>query len=687
MKKGGCVSMRKKWWSFFVVSLMLFVLILLSGCLGGGGGKGGSEKTFTLEVTILNKEFADQPISGAVVSVTAGSKSIEHVTNAHGKASFPKLSGKVEVLVEAVGYQSKQKEWNLTENKKVSLQLDFAETTKIVADIGTLQDALADPKIEVFFLKNDLSSNEIINITKPIKLDLNGKIFASDVLLDFAEEGKVEIAAGEIAGTLTIDTPLATIYNYAKVAESIIINQLAPASWHEYADGNEIIVEVGDVHLYIHQGARLIQFSHVEEMNKLSIEGTVERLLTFGPLNVTGGNKIIHATVDSLDVVFDYAPERVDGSSTPTITNPNKEPDNPPQNERAFEPGSGGTIPHFPIQSTSADFVGLFASRTQGYYPEGSTEPVFTVQLWHPSLEELGDLAGNYFALEYSTDGNSWEAFLVDGVPFIHDHPTYSAFEIEPDGDYYYRLQMVGGPLDGGYSNIVYAALANIPMYYNGMRNVYQQSNFNYIDPNLTCEVSLPFAWRIVLDENLNEVTEQVVDSVSYQWYRVHPDTYEFTKVKSIVLYGNRITEYIPQEKDAGYYLVAKTIGDGIDSDGFAQTISQEPVRIRNRGFVENINANGFDLILEKSPSRELVKEDLVLQEKRWFGKEPVFFPIKRLTSLDTTRAAYRIEVDGLEFNEMYELDIIERNWILVPVQGLEETPVYSVSIFYNYQK
>ncbi|KUK93584.1 MAG: Leucine Rich Repeat domain protein (Modular protein), partial [Thermotogales bacterium 46_20] len=137
-------------------------------------------------------------------------------------------------------------------------------------------------------------------ITKAIDINLNGYSLESDLTINTADEGVMNLFAGEISGNLTVNAPNASFNNFASVTETIFIEDVSSGTWNEYPDGNNIVWNAQDKTLIVYGSPSGIEFNE-----------PVSTVVFYGPTNVTGGANIQNAVINSPGVVFDEPPENV----------------------------------------------------------------------------------------------------------------------------------------------------------------------------------------------------------------------------------------------------------------------------------------------------------------------------------------------------------------------------------------
>ena len=261
-----------------------------------------------------------------------------------------------------------------------------------------------------------------------------------------------------------------------------------------------------------------------------------------------------------------------------------------------FVPGSGGSLnPPEPSDPVAGQFPGLYLTevgRYLSFYFEG--DPV-----WHPlaemSFPSASSLGGTGYNLQYFDAGDStWK--LLDSIgltyPLEASLDNLSLYLVQ---GYTLRLQMVGGPLGGQVSNPVTYELTAVPSEFTAYSYSWGMSESG-------TGVMMPFAGFEIYDVSVTAInwssgsSVDVSSFVTIEWYRVDPVTFAMTKIP-----GATGASYVTTEADAGYFILFRAVGDGVNVGGYFQQMIQTRVCLMNEGYVTNATAQGFTLNLKKA--------------------------------------------------------------------------------------
>ena len=245
---------------------------------------------------------------------------------------------------------------------------------------------------------------------------------------------------------------------------------------------------------------------------------------------------------------------------------------------------------------------GLYVSETDREYNSygGGTRAV--VDLKFPAPWEL---EADSYTLQFSADnGFSWENYQH----YYEDLTTTGDnFSLNLEENYMLRLLVHGGPKDGYTSNAVEAPLSNVDTTFSGWGLDESMFLTGVIAPYVGRGLEASFS------VNKLDVDYTVVEGfLTYQWYRVNPATYEMTEIL-----GATNLNYTTTLADAGYLLLIRATGDGVNVGGYIQTFAQWKTVIPNNAFVNNVTNNGFTLNLDKTVD-SLTVSDLTLRDKDW---------------------------------------------------------------------
>ena len=554
--------------SLFLVTLV--IISLLGGCLGGGSS---TSKTFKLTVTVLN-DVTGSALAGAVVEVV-GKNMDSKETNANGQVTFSGLSGTVEVLVRSAGFVSKSQSLVMNKEQSITMHLAVDEGAALVEDEEDIENALTDPEVTSISLSNDMVLSTKLVIERPINLNFNGKTLTGDVAYAFEEEEYLELLGpGQITGNLSVVTPNASISNKVHVSGMISILDVARETWNEYADNNHLVVSGSDIRVHVHSGAKTIEIAEDTWGIRVNVhQGPVSDFLANSSVQVVGGDKIAHATINAPGVLFDLSPQTVIGDFEPTI-------------RQSFVPGSGGTIPSFtPSIGAVNTFGGLSIQRNHRWPSYNSTTGHPEVDMHFPTPESLGGTG--YVLQHFDSASSTWKTYEdVQTSSATSDNFSVAFFTTTT-----FRLLMMGGPLDGYTSNEIEVTTSPVNTYFSewGMSAV-----SSYVGEKFTGHAT---AKRIS--------DGSVVDArhFTYQWYRVDPITFEMEEIL-----GANTTQYTTQDTDVGSAILFRATGDQKNIGGFVQVWAPnfwgsviKPILIPNKAFISDVTPNGFTLNLHKN--------------------------------------------------------------------------------------
>jgi len=267
-----------------------------------------------------------------------------------------------------------------------------------------------------------------------------------------------------------------------------------------------------------------------------------------------------------------------------------------------FTPGEGGSIPIFtPFDSVPGKVGCLFvkSSQRENNYFYSGTRPVVDLQFTAPST-----YGATSYTLQYSdNDGVNWHNYQNNGSDLT---TTGDNFSLNFDMSYKLRLLLNGGSKNGYTSNEVYAPLSGIDTRFAGWN--FDESFYisGVMSPNVGRGLQASFIVRKLADES------NVNGFMTYQWYRVNPVTYEMTAIPGATTLTDTTTM-----ADAGYYIMIKATGDGVNVGGFVQVMSFTKSVAPNKASVSNVTNGGFTLNLYKTVS-SITVSDLTLYDKNY---------------------------------------------------------------------
>lgn len=286
-----------------------------------------------------------------------------------------------------------------------------------------------------------------------------------------------------------------------------------------------------------------------------------------------------------------------------------------PRASAQFTPGEGGAIPDLPeLREPDTFITSLWVSQTDrenNVFISGN-RPVLDLKFKSPA-----SYGATGFDLQKSSNGmNGWETL----------HSTSSEnqdnFSFNPDGHFFFRLLVVGGPRDGQVSNVIEGETSLIPTQFSSWGG-----GTNWM-PDAPMAPWLGHGLTAYFNSRNLEDSSPITGGVNFQWYRNNPVTGEMLPIS-----GANTDEYTTSEDDlGGYRLVCRGTGDGVNVGGYAQVMMDGPVVIFNRSQAASVTRSGFTLNLYKSvPS--LTADDLTLSY--WGDMGEVIIPITSVTAHD----------------------------------------------------
>lgn len=636
---------NRKTYLLFVLSLL--VAIVLSGCFGGSSGDKLKPKSYELKITILEAN-QDKALVGATVEVIGKSVS-KALTDQDGQVVFRNLNNEIEIQVQAGGYFSKSQAITMNQNKTITIRLQADAGAAQVKNENDLYTALEDPEITSFYLAEDLNLVKDLVLERPVNLNLNGKKIQGNLTMDFSDEELLEISGlGEITGNLVINAPEATISNYVQVNGSIIINEIGENTWNEYFHNNDLVLNSSFTTVNIYGGAKTITAGDQAWNSVVNIlGGQVNQLVINSGIKVKGANQVVLAVVNiEHGVEFDKKPQKLEGYDPKII--------------ESFEPGSGGKIAEFiPSVAPANSFGGLFIecvhkwpySFTSGSYPE------IRLQFIPPSF-----FGGTKYILQVWDDSSKeW----LDLENYTTEDPEQDNFALSSFGNHRIRLYLEDGPFAGYTSNAVETSTTAVNTAFDGWS---MGGHSSFVGETIT----VSFTARTL--EGWNSVDTKYL---SYQWYRLDPETFELTKIK-----GATSLQYTLTTADIGSHVMVQATGDELNIGGYYQLVVTAPVVEPNKAFISDLDETGFILNLHKKvPS--LTKEDLSLY---FYGENVVDDEqtIISVQALDSTNSKFKVVVNMATMPEIVWLEGGTVYWGLVSNYLSEDHPFINPHITYE---
>lgn len=219
-------------------------------------------------------------------------------------------------------------------------------------------------------------------------------------------------------------------------------------------------------------------------------------------------------------------------------------------------PGAGGAIPAIAeLEEPTGMITSLFVSvhdRANDYLGSGT----------HPQLDLDFEPPENYgatsFDLQRSVNGEGgWETVLTT--------PGASSdnFSFNPEGTFYFRLLVHGGPRDGQVSNVIYVEPSQVETRFSGWSIGTDWEGGGPMSPWVGHTLKASFS-AARLDDGAD-----VSDSVGFQWYRLNPETGDLEPIA-----GATTDTYTTTVDDVGgYFIVCRGSGNGTTVGGYVHAL------------------------------------------------------------------------------------------------------------------
>lgn len=178
-----------------------------------------------------------------------------------------------------------------------------------VSTLEELETALGNPHITNITLINDITGD--ISADRLINLDFSDHVLTGDVQFDILNTGHMNLegtASPSITGDLTVNASHASVANDVQVGGSVIIKDIAGNTWHENADGNDLIIDIleeGTSSVIIGGNVNTLLVSGSGDGLSIQVAGSVETAIFDAPAEVTGSGNISTIHINSKDVKLD----------------------------------------------------------------------------------------------------------------------------------------------------------------------------------------------------------------------------------------------------------------------------------------------------------------------------------------------------------------------------------------------
>lgn len=320
--------------------------------------------------------------------------------------------------------------------------------------------------------------------------------------------------------------------------------------------------------------------------------------------------------------------------------------------EAQFIPGSGGTVPDIaPFTDPVGSIGGLrvYQTHRRNYTFGSGNHPELDLDFLPPS-----DFGATAYVLQRSLNGTTGWADVPWGMEVLRTTANNSTnFSFTPDGHYFYRLRVEGGPRDGQVSNVVIAEVSTVETRFAGWSVDSSMFLTGVMYPWVGHGMEVSFNVKNLADES------DVTGGLTLQWYRVHPRTWEMTLIP-----GATDPLYVTTNDDlGGWLLVCRATGNQTTVGGLINLPAGGGVKVPNKAYLSQFSETGFRLNLHKSvPS--LAKEDLLLAyyDETLLMNVPV--PIDSVTPVGGN-ASFDLVVDLPEGVKQFYLSNTSNVWLL----------------------
>jgi len=245
-----------------------------------------------------------------------------------------------------------------------------------------------------------------------------------------------------------------------------------------------------------------------------------------------------------------------------------------------FEPGYLGSL-SLPVidEAEPNTFAGLFIENIERNNDiVGGTD--CEVMLSFPSSFELGAI--NVTLQYYDVGTSSWLNY-GSGIDYTTE---YNNFVLTNPGIVQLRLKVYGGDMDGYVSNTVTTAHTNINTYFSSWGLDESMFLTGVMTPYVGHGLEASFAVKTL------DLGTDVIGGLTYQWYRINPNTYEHQPIS-----GATTLTYTTTTDDVGYFIGIIATGDEETVGGRIEIISNyEPVLLTAEMYATNASNTGFDI-------------------------------------------------------------------------------------------
>ncbi|MDD3113815.1 MAG: hypothetical protein WC339_06295 [Candidatus Izemoplasmatales bacterium] len=246
-----------------------------------------------------------------------------------------------------------------------------------------------------------------------------------------------------------------------------------------------------------------------------------------------------------------------------------------------FEPGYLGSL-SLPVidEAEPNTFAGLYIDNIERNNDTFGGGTDCEVMLSFPSSFELGAI--NVTLQYYDVGTSSWLNY-GSGIDYTTE---YNNFVLTNPGIVQLRLKVYGGDMDGYVSNTVTTAHTNINTYF---------SSWGLDESMWITGIMTPYVGHgleAFFNVKTLDMQENVIGGLTYQWFRINPNTFEHTPIPD----ATSLT-YTTTTDDVGYFIGIIATGDEETVGGRIEIISNyEPVLLTAEMYATNASNTGFDI-------------------------------------------------------------------------------------------
>jgi len=308
-----------------------------------------------------------------------------------------------------------------------------------------------------------------------------------------------------------------------------------------------------------------------------------------------------------------------------------------------FEPGALGAIPDPRAEQVEGLFPGLLVykvAREKSPF-SGYIQPL--VEMQFPSPSSLG---ADFYTLEYyETTTSLWKTYRYydDPLTTTNDHFSLNLYDLPLK----VRLKATGGPIDGYVSNEVTLTYSSV------------DTDFTGWGLNTSMDITgvmYPYVGHGAQVDGVNVRHldgEEFELNLSYQWYRIHPNTYELIPIQ-----GATNPIYVTTFADVGYTIMVKIYGDEVEVGGYMQLLATD-VMLPVDAFATNVDDDGFTLNFNYEVNPEDLEFLTIYDNESWLALD-----ILSITQ-GSNGGIYHIEVDLSGVNGIQIDCYVEQLWMI----------------------